>query len=358
MRDANLYNFRRALPRMSWSPKNLYNLWRRSLGALTSRTNFKNSPTTLSLFQQRWVSKSLVRAYHGDYINEKTFKRWYLPDTLPDVRPRKSTSDTITLNKWARKDNAASAEAKLREEENSKALAPVGSLMFTEIERRIDVVIFRACMAHSVYEARRMVVHGDVLLNGRKHQNANTRLAPGDMVTVNPKAIRFLTEPPAPKEAETEAKAEETQEAAASETTSEEATAETAEDTTAEACEEPAEAAEAAKEESKEVSTGKPSRPWKKALEGLTPFHLPPYASPFIFIPAYLETSFKTCSVIYLRHPTARPGYSEIPTPYDADGYVVRFAWEWYTRVRPRIRSKRQLARMPENRKAPEEVGL
>lgn len=80
------------------------------------------------------------------------------------------------------------------------------------------------------------------------------------------------------------------------------------------------------------------------------PFHLPEYATPFIFIPAYLEVSFPACSTIYLRHPTARPGYSEIPTPYDADGEVVRLAWEWYAKVRPRMRSKRQLARMPENR--------
>lgn len=40
--------------------------------------------------------------------------------------------------------------------------------MFSEVERRIDVVIFRACLAHSVYDARRMVVHGQVLLNGKK----------------------------------------------------------------------------------------------------------------------------------------------------------------------------------------------
>jgi hypothetical protein len=83
---------------------------------------------------------------------------------------------------------------------------------------------------------------------------------------------------------------------------------------------------------------------------GHAPFHLPDYATPFIFIPAYLEVSFPTCSTVYLRHPTARPGYSEIPTPYDADGEVVRLAWEWYAKARPRMRSRRQLARMPENR--------
>lgn len=85
-------------------------------------------------------------------------------------------------------------------------------------------------------------------------------------------------------------------------------------------------------------------------LDGLTPFHLPPYASPFIFLPAYAEVSFQTCSAVYVRHPTARPGYSEIPTPYDADGEIVRLAWEWYAKRRPRTRSKTQLARLPEGR--------
>jgi hypothetical protein len=81
-----------------------------------------------------------------------------------------------------------------------------------------------------------------------------------------------------------------------------------------------------------------------------TPFFLPHYASPHLFIPAYIEPSFSTCSAIYVRHPTARPGYSEIPTPYDADGAVVRYAWEWYVKSRPRIRSASRLSRMPEDR--------
>jgi hypothetical protein len=81
-----------------------------------------------------------------------------------------------------------------------------------------------------------------------------------------------------------------------------------------------------------------------------TPFFLPHYASPHLFIPAYIEPSFSTCSAIYVRHPTARPGYSEIPTPYDADGAVVRYAWEWYVKRRARIRSVSRLSRMPEDR--------
>ena len=70
--------------------------------------------------------------------------------------------------KWATKDMLAEKERKAREEEDKLALAPVASLMYEEVERRIDVFVFRACFAHSVYEARRMVIHGNVLLNGKK----------------------------------------------------------------------------------------------------------------------------------------------------------------------------------------------
>lgn len=80
---------------------------------------------------------------------------------------------------------------------------------------------------------------------------------------------------------------------------------------------------------------------------------LPDYAAPFIFIPAYLEVSFVTCSAIYVRHPTARPGYSELPTPYDADGEVMRLAWEWYVKVRPRMRGKLQRETGPHGTKRP-----
>ena len=147
----------------------MYNLYRRSLTDKARETIWKDTSDTL--FQQRWKSKALVRAYHGDLIPEKIFKRWYLPTFLPNVRPgmrRANDADQIGLAKWARKDKVATQEEKTAEEEKRKGLAPVGSLMFMEVERRIDVVIFRACLASSIYEARRLVLHGDVVLNGKK----------------------------------------------------------------------------------------------------------------------------------------------------------------------------------------------
>lgn len=150
--------------RQSWSPKNLYNLWRRTVGPLSDEITFKNT-TEATLFQQRWKSKAAVRAYHGDFIPEKVFKRWYLPDTLPDVRPRRQVGDAMTLEEFAKR---KVRERELEEEIERRGMAPVGSLMFSEVERRLDVFLFRCCFAHSVYEARRLIIHGYVTLNGQK----------------------------------------------------------------------------------------------------------------------------------------------------------------------------------------------
>ncbi|KAH9855479.1 alpha-L RNA-binding motif-containing protein [Lenzites betulinus] len=351
MRDAKVYNFKRALPRMSWHPHNLYNLWRRSFGPLQKITDRVEYKETLNW--RRWTAKSLLRGYHGDYINEKIFKRWYLPDNLPDVRPPAALSvdANASLNKWALRDNAAEMTLKRAEEEKRKGLAPVGSLMFSEVERRIDVIIFRSCFSHSVYDARRMIIHGNVLLNGKKHINPNTRLAPGDMVSVDPAAIRFLKDRPEPED-ELAEEADDTSQVTANATEDEASSSEAYEDAEAQGTAEAPEASEtkSTPEEPKRIHSSRTPSTVPTVGPGLTPFSLPAYASPFMFIPAYLEPSFATCSVIYLRHPTARPGYSEIPTPWDADGEIVRLTWEWYSKRRMRIRSKSQLARMPENR--------
>ncbi|EIW75934.1 alpha-L RNA-binding motif-containing protein [Coniophora puteana RWD-64-598 SS2] len=367
MRDANVFAISRAMPRMSWSPRNLYNLWQRSYGPRAQDARFTR--TSKTLFQQRWTAKALVRAYHGDYINEKIFKRWYLPQTLPDVRPRIAASaEQAALEAFAGR------EARRRRDEQEKGMAPVGSLMLAEVERRIDVFLFRCCFAHSVYEARRLVVHGYVMLNGKKHSNANTRLAPGDMITVDPKAIRFLQKPKdaaVEVEAEAESAADVVAEEAAAETapaepTPEQTSAAAAAEAEAEAASAPAEgegeasstpAPTTPKPKSTKPTKSTPRQPWEPrtppsstAAAPLTPFHPPAYSAPWLFVPAFAEVSFATCSAVYVRHPTARPGYSEIPTPYDADGEIVRLAWEWYVKVRPRNRSRSQWEREPENR--------
>lgn len=55
-------------------------------------------------------------------------------------------------------------EREARSDRDTKV--PVGSMMFAEVERRLDVLVFRACFASSVWQAKGLVQQGHVKLNG------------------------------------------------------------------------------------------------------------------------------------------------------------------------------------------------
>ncbi|GAA5828878.1 hypothetical protein JCM11251_005905 [Rhodosporidiobolus azoricus] len=269
----------KALPRMAWGPKNLYNLFQRTYGPAVADTKFTKS--SLTMFQQKWKAKQLVRGYHGDWIPEQKFKKHYLPDGLPPIVGTKG-------------DKAA-----------AQARVPLASLMFAEVEKRLDTVVFRCCFADSVYKARAMVLHGKVTLNGRTITDPNTKLQPGDLISVDPSAVVTLQKPSTRKAVPPPSSS----------------AAESSSETSTEASE-----TDAATTPVPPASSTTPASTGPRPLR----FKLPDYAAPFLFIPSYLEPSFTTCSAVYLRHPTARPGVSEVATPYEADGEVMRLAWEYY----------------------------
>jgi ribosomal protein S4 len=64
----------------------------------------------------------------------------------------------------------------------------------------------------------------------------------------------------------------------------------------------------------------------------LTPWRPRPYMQPFAFIPRYLEVNQKVCSAIYLRHPVARQGMAEVPTPFPPT--IGQLAFNWYLKRR------------------------
>lgn len=63
-----------------------------------------------------------------------------------------------------------------------------------------------------------------------------------------------------------------------------------------------------------------------------TPWQPRDYMSAFAFIPRYLEVNQNICSAVYLRHPVARPGIAEVPTPLSAE--QMGLAFNWYLRRR------------------------
>lgn len=63
-----------------------------------------------------------------------------------------------------------------------------------------------------------------------------------------------------------------------------------------------------------------------------TPWQPRPWMSAFAFVPRYLEVHPSICSAVYLRHPVARPGLAEVPTPFDAE--LMSLSQNWYLRQR------------------------
>lgn len=63
-----------------------------------------------------------------------------------------------------------------------------------------------------------------------------------------------------------------------------------------------------------------------------TPWRPRDYMSAFAFIPRYLEVNHNVCAAVYLRHPVARPGRAEVPSPHDDNLAVL--AHNWYLRRR------------------------
>lgn len=62
----------------------------------------------------------------------------------------------------------------------------------------------------------------------------------------------------------------------------------------------------------------------------LTPWRPKAFMPAFAFIPRYLEVNQRICAAVYLRHPVARKGMGEVPTPFGR--LVNELAFNWYLR--------------------------
>lgn len=56
------------------------------------------------------------------------------------------------------------------------------------LERRLDMVVYRAKFAPTIFAARQIVNHGHVRVNGRRCNIASARVAPGDVISLGDRA--------------------------------------------------------------------------------------------------------------------------------------------------------------------------
>ncbi|RBM23996.1 30S ribosomal protein S4 [Streptomyces sp. PT12] len=65
-----------------------------------------------------------------------------------------------------------------------KVEGKTGEALIVELERRLDALVLRSGLARTIYQARQMVVHGHIAVNGRKVDKPSFRVRPQDVVTV------------------------------------------------------------------------------------------------------------------------------------------------------------------------------
>ncbi len=70
----------------------------------------------------------------------------------------------------------------------SQQVGLTGTNLLTLLERRLDNVIFRLGLASSRSQARQLVSHGHIALNGRKTDVPSALVSPGDTITIRPES--------------------------------------------------------------------------------------------------------------------------------------------------------------------------
>lgn len=68
----------------------------------------------------------------------------------------------------------------------------IGDNLIKIIERRLDIVLYRAGFVNSVYQARLLINHKHVLINGNKQDIASYSIQNGDLIQIKPNILFSL----------------------------------------------------------------------------------------------------------------------------------------------------------------------
>ncbi|WP_338465817.1 30S ribosomal protein S4 [Novosphingobium sp. ZN18A2] len=130
------------------------NIWGRPKSSVNNRSygpgqHGQRRKSKLSDFGIQLRAKQKLKGYYGD-VTEKQFKRTY--------------------------------------QEASKMKGDTGQNLIGLLEQRLDMVVYRAKFAPTIFAARQIVSHGHIRVNGVKCNIASRRVRPGDIVSLGNKA--------------------------------------------------------------------------------------------------------------------------------------------------------------------------
>lgn len=172
--------------------------------------------------------------------------------------------------------------------------SPIYSNSFASLERRLDVAVFRAMFASSIFQARQMCIHGKVSVNGERVNKPYRELQPGDVFSVDPATVMRAVMKPLDKKPED-------------------------------------------------------VRKHDVLVLGRDNFTPKDYMAPWAFVPEYLEVSHRSCSAVYVRDPIVRPTRTEVPSPVSPDLQAKAFLYYITRRSTRHGFLRRRARRLPVN---------
>jgi len=72
--------------------------------------------------------------------------------------------------------------------EAARRRGPTGSILITLLESRLDNIVWRLGLAPTIPAARQMVVHGHILINGKRVDRPSYQVQPGSEVAIRTKS--------------------------------------------------------------------------------------------------------------------------------------------------------------------------
>lgn len=117
----------------------------------------------------------------GQHGREKQFRRGRASDYLLQLREKQKARRIygVMERQFRRYFNRA-----------EKQVGRTGYVLLTLLERRLDNIVYRLGIASSRAQARQLVQHGHVMLNGRKTNVPSALVSPGDAVSVRRESQR------------------------------------------------------------------------------------------------------------------------------------------------------------------------
>ncbi len=116
------------------------------------------------------------------------------PGMHPDLRRKMSDYKKRLLEKQKLRFSYWVSEKQFRNyvKEAFKKPGIPGETLMSLLERRLDNVAYRLGFAPTLLAARQLVVHGHVLVNGRKVDRPSYALRPGEVVSLREKSKKML----------------------------------------------------------------------------------------------------------------------------------------------------------------------